>query len=117
LLMGLVSPEAITAVMDNPSAGAPVPPPQVAVPPPVAIPGYPGFPPAFTNTPPVGAGYAPPPPAQVQAPAPAAAAPPPDQAAQIAALMQLPQEVIERLAEPERSQVLALRAAFGAQMR
>jgi cleavage stimulation factor subunit 2 len=116
LLMGLVSPEAITAVMDNPSAGAPVPPPQVAAPPSVAIPGYPGFPPAFTNTPPVGAGYAPPPP-QVQAPAPAAAAPAPDQAAQIAALMQLPQEVIERLAEPERSQVLALRAAFGGQRR
>ncbi|RKU46155.1 hypothetical protein DL546_007813 [Coniochaeta pulveracea] len=117
LLMGLVSPEAITAVMDNPAAGARVPPPQVAAPPPVGIPGYPGFQPAYTNTPPVAAGYAPPPPVPVQAPAPAAAAPPPDQAAQIAALMQLPQEVIERLAEPERSQVLALRAAFGAQRR
>jgi cleavage stimulation factor subunit 2 len=118
LLMGLVSPEAINSVLET-SPGGP-PPATAAAPAPVAIPGYPGFPqqqPAFTHTPPVQVGgYAPPPPPpQVQAPAPAPVAQ--DPAALMAAVMNLPQEMIDQLPEAERAQVLALRASYGVQQR
>ncbi|KAH8905082.1 hypothetical protein BR93DRAFT_763512 [Coniochaeta sp. PMI_546] len=114
LLMGLVSPEAINSVVDTSAAP---PPPQAAPPvqqqqPQVPLAGYPGYPPAFTNTPPVQVGgYAPPP--QVQAPPPAPVAQ--DPAALMAAVMSLPQETIDQLPEAERAQVLALRASFGGQ--
>lgn len=116
LLMGLVSPEAINSVVDTSAAP---PPPQQAAPPAVQqqqqqqqppMAGYPGYPPAYTNTPPLQVGgYAPPPPQ----PAPVAQ----DPAALMAAVMSLPQETIDQLPEAERAQVLALRASFGAQQR
>lgn len=138
LLMGLVSPEAINAVLEPGS-----------VPPPVAnlnnpaqtapAPGYPpapgggGFPGAATNTPPVAApgGYAPPPPAAAAAaaptplqqqqhmapPAPAPAAAPPaapgqDSNALIQQVLSLPDEVIQQLPPAEREQIMALRAQY-----
>lgn len=122
LLMGLVSPEAINAVLEPGS-----------VPPPVAFPGGPAANNnnnsnsnnSSSNTPPVPApgGYAPPPvavaptpvpqPMAAPAPAPAAAAPPgQDSNALIQQVLSLPEEVIQQLPPAERDQIMALRAQF-----
>lgn len=103
LLMGLVSPEAINAVLEPGS----VPPPAAA--------GYPGA----TNTPPVAAPapYAAPPPA---APTPVAAPPAPaapgvgggDQDALVQQVLSLPEEVIAQLPEAEKAAIMQLRAQF-----
>lgn len=119
LLMGLVSPEAINAVLEPGS----VPPPAAGFPP--APGGYPGA----TNTPPVGGpapgGYAPPPPPPVAVPTPvaqpaaapvAAAAAAPGQESPDALLQQvlsLPEDVVQQLPETERVQIMQLRAQFG----
>lgn len=119
LLMGLVSPEAINAVLEPGS-----------VPPPVAFPGGPANS-INNNTPPVPApgGYAPPPAvvaptpvpqpmAAPAAPAPAAAAPAAavapgqDSNALIQQVLSLPEEVIQQLPPAERDQIMALRAQY-----
>jgi len=125
LLMNLVSPEAISAVIEQ--GGAPAP--AVAQPPPM---GYPAQPPTagyqtapshgVTNTPPVGApAYAPPAQApQVAYGVPAAAPQAPPQAVQpaqnpddlISAVMSLPQSTIDQLPPAEREQIMRLRAEF-----
>lgn len=119
LLMGLVSPEAINAVLEPGS----VPPPAAA---PSAIPG--GYPPVgggypgATNTPPVAA---PAPYAAPAAPAPVAAPPAPapglggasggDQDALIQQVLSLPEEVIAQLPEAEKAAIMQLRAQFAGQ--
>jgi cleavage stimulation factor subunit 2 len=109
LLMGLVSPEAIQSVVEQ---GAP-PPAPAAVPgyPPVQIPNYSATPVANSTPPVVAAPYAPPP-AQAY---PAAPAQDPD--ALMRAVMELSDAQINMLAEPEKQQILALRASFAAQRR
>ena len=93
LLMGLVSPDAISSVLDNPGAA----------PPPAAAPPY-GYPPATATPPyPAGAGYAPPP----QAPAAA----PEGMDDIVSALLKLTPEEINSLNSEEREQVLAVLAA------
>lgn len=116
LLMGLVSPEAINAVLEPGS-----------VPPPVAFAGGPANNNNNNNTstPPVpGPGvYAPPPaavaptpvpqPMAAPAPAPAAAAAPgQDSNALIQQVLSLPEEVIQQLPPAERDQIMALRAQY-----
>ena len=122
--MGLVSPEAINSVLENPgaSAAAAVPPPMGAPVVPTPMGGAPyGAYPGATATPPVApgpaaGGYAAPPVAAAPVPAPAAAAPAAmDPDAMIRAILDLPQETVDRLAEPERQQVLQIRAQFAAQ--
>ncbi|KAH7027344.1 hinge domain of cleavage stimulation factor subunit 2-domain-containing protein [Microdochium trichocladiopsis] len=107
LLMGLVSPEAISSVVDT-SAAPPQMPPAV---PPVGypVPPVPGYPAVPTGTPPVAPPYAP----------PVAPAPPPagDQDALVKQVLSLPQEVIDQLPEAERQQIMTLRATLMAQMR
>lgn len=107
LLMGLVSPEAISSVVDTSAAPPQMPPtmPPMGFPGP-PMPGYPGVP---TSTPPVAAPYAPP-----VAPAPA---PGGDQDALVKQVLSLPQEVIDQLPEAERQQIMTLRATLMAQMR
>lgn len=114
LLMGLVSPEAINAVLEPGS----VPPPAAA---PSAIPGsYPpvgGGYPGATNTPPVAA---PAPYAAPAAPTPVAApgmggAPGGDQDALIQQVLSLPEEVIAQLPEAEKAAIMQLRAQFAGQ--
>ncbi|KAI5867067.1 hypothetical protein GGS23DRAFT_593799 [Durotheca rogersii] len=105
LLMGLVSPDAIHSVVDNPAA----PPPVVQ-----AATNYAG---ATTVTPPVAAPYAPP---STSAPPATTAATPaaqqdPDSLMQ--AVMNLPQETIDQLPEAERHQIMALKASFLSQRR
>lgn len=120
LLMGLVSPEAINAVLEPGSV--PPAPALNALPagyPPVGG-GYPGV----ANTPPV------PTPAPYAAPVPAAAptpvaAPPPapaaggapgqDQDALIQQVLSLPEEVIQQLPEAEKAAIMQLRAQFAGQ--
>lgn len=101
LLMELVSPDAINTVLDP--TGAPPPAPAY---------GFPGA----TGTPPVpvGIGIAPPPAVAPPAPAPPAGQ---DPEALMRAVMDLPQEMIDKLGEVERQQILALRAQYGAQRR
>ncbi|KAK3362241.1 hypothetical protein B0T25DRAFT_523832 [Lasiosphaeria hispida] len=111
LIMGLVSPDAINSVLDTSAGPLPLAPPAGATA--VAAPGY-GYPGA-TGTPPVAGGYAPPP-APVPAPAPAAPAGQ-DQAALLQAVMELPQDTIDKLPEAERQQIMALRASFMGQRR
>ncbi|KXJ85983.1 hypothetical protein Micbo1qcDRAFT_140977 [Microdochium bolleyi] len=108
LLMGLVSPEAISSVVDT---SAPQMPP--TVPPPMGYPAapMPGYPGAATGTPPVAAPYAPP---VAAAPAPAPAG---DQDALVQQVLSLPQEVIDQLPEGERQQIMALRNQLLAQRR
>ncbi|KAG8164991.1 hypothetical protein KVR01_005266 [Diaporthe batatas] len=126
LLMGLVSPEAINAVLEpgaNPPAAAGYPPPAQQ---PVGFPGV-----GATNTPPVAAPnpYAPPPVAAA-APAPAAvpAAGPPAAAGGafgaaagqnpddlIQQVLSLPEEVIAQLPEAEKQTILQLRAQYSGQ--
>lgn len=120
LIMGLVSPDAITSVLEPGAASA-----SVSIPPPASsstpAPAPYGAVPGATGTPPVPAaasgavgGYAPPPP-----PAAAAAAPPPaqDPEALMRAVLELPQETIDQLPEAERQQIMALRASYAAQVR
>lgn len=126
LLMGLVSPEAINAVLEpgsNPAAGAPAPPP------PAQQQQQPGFPSAATNTPPVvvPTPYAPPPsaapPVAVPAggPGPAAAgafggaAPGQNPDDLIQQVLSLPEEVIAQLPEAEKQAILQLRAQYSGQ--
>ncbi|KAL1839160.1 hypothetical protein VTJ49DRAFT_1816 [Mycothermus thermophilus] len=107
LIMGLVSPEAINAVLE-PGAAAAAPPPPV----------YPGagVPPVATSTPPVAVGgYVPPPAAAPAAPAPAPATQDPE--ALMRAVLELPQETIDQLPEMERQQIMTLRAQYAAQLR
>ncbi|SPQ18141.1 c9495d48-53b8-48e2-bd11-12818f855e2f [Thermothielavioides terrestris] len=127
LIMGLVTPEAITSVLEPPAATA------------AATAGGGvgmglGGVGVGTGTPPVVApvagaaagGYAPPLSAAAPAPvpvppAPAAQAPPPpvaqDPEALMRAVMELPQETIDQLPETERQQIMALRASYAAQTR
>jgi cleavage stimulation factor subunit 2 len=127
LLLGLVSPEAISSVIETGGGPAATPAP---VPPPAAF-AYPGV--GAVNTPPVNAagGYAPPPPvpaAPTAAPAPAAnplaaltapagGAEALDPAALMQAVMDLPQAMIDQLPEGEKQQILALRASYAGQGR
>lgn len=127
LLMGLVSPEAINAVLEpgsNPAAGGPAPPPPAQ-----QQQQQPGFPGAATNTPPVvvPTPYAPPPaaapPVAVLAggPAPAAAgafggaAPGQNPDDLIQQVLSLPEEVIAQLPEAEKQAILQLRAQYSGQ--
>ena len=132
LLMGLVSPEAINAVLEpgsNPAAAAP-PPAAGGYPAPAQQPpGFPGGGGAATNTPPVvvPTPYAPPPvaapPAAVPAggPAPAAAgafggaAPGQNPDDLIQQVLSLPEEVIAQLPEAEKQAILQLRAQYSGQ--
>ncbi|KAJ4421112.1 hypothetical protein N0V85_000335 [Neurospora sp. IMI 360204] len=120
LIMGLVSPDAINSVLDNPAAAAPPPMGVSVVPNPMGGAPYGAYPGA-TATPPVApgpaGGYAAPPVAAAPAPAPAAAAPGQDPEALMRAVMELPQEMIDQLPDAERQQILALRAQFSAQGR
>lgn len=113
LLMGLVSPEAIQAVVEPGIAPAAQPP---AGYPAAQIPGYPVAP-AANNTPPVaGMPYPPPPAAASQAyGAPPVATPDADLLMQ--KVMQLSQDQIDKLPEADRQQILALRASFAGQRR
>lgn len=119
LLMGLVSPEAINAVLEPGS----VPPPAAVA----AAPGASGYsgPGGMTNTPPV---VAPAPYAAPQAPTPVAAPPPAappapalsapgggDQDALIQQVLSLPEEVIQQLPEAEKAAIMQLRAQFTGQ--
>ncbi|CCC11604.1 hypothetical protein SMACR_04589 [Sordaria macrospora] len=123
LIMGLVSPDAINSVLENPGAAAAAAPPPMGapvVPNPVGGAPYGAYP-GPTATPPVApgpaaGGYAAPPVAAAPVPASAAAAPAAmDPDAMIRAILELPQETVDQLAEPERQQVLAIRAQFAAQ--
>ncbi|KAG5970311.1 hypothetical protein E4U55_001749 [Claviceps digitariae] len=126
LLMGLISPEAIQSVVD-PNAPPPVPQPaSAAFAAPPAVSGYAAA--AVNNTPPVAAmPYAPPAAAQPAygAPvAPSAPAPPAgvattaqDTDALMRAVMDLTQAQIDMLPEPDKQQIMALRATFAAQRR
>lgn len=118
LIMGLVSPDAINSVLDNPAApvaAAAAPPPVVPNPmggaPYGAYPGATATPPVAPG--PVAGGYAPP--VAVPAPAPAPAAAGQDPESLMRAVMELPQEVIDQLPETERQQVMALRAQMTGQ--
>ena len=119
LVMGLVSTEALSSVVEQASA-----PPQVAAsypPPPGSFqPGFPPPPPHISGhlgmqigTPPVqGHAYPPPQPQRAAAPQP----PPqalPDADALMAQVMAMPQEVIDSLPPADRAQLLALRANYG----
>ncbi|EGZ77321.1 hypothetical protein NEUTE2DRAFT_78674 [Neurospora tetrasperma FGSC 2509] len=119
LIMGLVSPDAINSVLDNPAAAAAPPMGTPVVPNPMGGAPYGACPGAIATPPvapgPVG-GYAAPPVAAPPIPAPAAAAAPgQDAEALMRAVMELPQETIDKLTEAERQQILALRAQFSAQ--
>jgi cleavage stimulation factor subunit 2 len=125
LLMGLVSTDALSSVVEAASsapAPAPVPPPMqnqqypVAVPAPGGFaPGYPPPPPHMSGpmggTPPVPgrAAYPPPPPPQVQPPQQAL----PDAEALMQQVLAMPQEVIDSLPPADRQQIMALRASYG----
>jgi cleavage stimulation factor subunit 2 len=123
LLMNLVSPEAISAVIEQGGAPAPAPAPPAqqahpmgypAQPPPIAYQPAPGH--GMTNTPPVGVqAYAPPPQAPQVAYGTPMAAPQAAQPAQnpddlMAAVMNLPQSTIDQLPPAEREQIMKLRA-------
>ncbi|KAK1755360.1 hinge domain of cleavage stimulation factor subunit 2-domain-containing protein [Echria macrotheca] len=113
LLLGLVRPEAINSVLENPADAAAPPPAPAAQP----YGGYPGA----TGTPPVAGDYYPPPVVPSPVPnAPVAAPPAPqgqDPEALMRAVMELPQETIDQLPEAERAQIMALRASYGHQAR
>lgn len=112
LLMGLVSPEAVSSVVEPgapPAAQAPNP----AFPAP-PMPGYPAQQ-APTHTPPVaGIPFATPQPQGFAAPPAAAGLNTDDLMRQV---MELPDAQINMLGEAERQQILALRAQFAAQRR
>ncbi|KAG6002640.1 hypothetical protein E4U43_001085 [Claviceps pusilla] len=130
LLMGLISPEAIQSVVD-PNAPPPVPQPASAafVAPP-AVSGYAAA--AANNTPPIAVmPFAPPAAAQPAYGAPSAAPPAPaasaasagvattaqDTDALMRAVMDLTQAQIDMLPEPDKQQIMALRATFASQRR
>jgi cleavage stimulation factor subunit 2 len=122
LLMGLVSTEALSSVVEAASAPPPVAAQQYPPPPGNYPPGFPPPPPHMSGqlampmgTPPVqGHGLYPPPPPQQRAPAPQ---PPPqalpDTEALMAQVLAMPQEVIDSLPPADRAQLLALRASYG----
>lgn len=114
LLMGLVSPDTISSVIEP---GAPPPPtqaPNAGYGAPV-VPNYqPG--PAVNNTPPVQSMPYQPPAAPAYGAPPAPAAPPAqDTEALMRAVMELPEAQINMLPENEKQQILALRAQFAGQ--
>lgn len=132
LLMGLVREETITAVAQPGAAGGPVGGPGAAgigVTPTPPVPGYPVPPPQPPAAGVYGAvpGHQPPmvvpppvvPPPVVQQPPPVQAPPPAaqDPDALMRAVMELPQDVIDKLPETERQQILALRANYSLQRR
>ncbi|TVY18182.1 Cleavage stimulation factor subunit 2 [Lachnellula arida] len=104
LLMGLVSTDALTSVVEQATNTVPVGAyPPGFQPPPQHMSGQLGV-----GTPPVpNHGYAPPPPP----PPPQAALP--DQEALIAQVMAMSQEVVDSLPAAERQQIMALRATYG----
>jgi cleavage stimulation factor subunit 2 len=105
LLMGLVTPNAISSIVEPGAPPAAIPQP-AAYGQPAAMPSYMGAPVA-NNTPPTAANpYAPP---------PAAAAPAPIQDTEtlMRMVMELPQSEIDKLPAAEKDQILALRAQFG----
>lgn len=137
LLMGLVSTEALSSVVEAasaPPAAVPVP-PVVQAPIPIAH-GYPppipgqGFTSAYPppphiavqmGTPQPGMPYPPPPPSQYrpQSQTPAQAPPPPpqlpagtDTEALIKQVLEMPQEIIDQLPPAEKAQIMALRQQF-----
>jgi cleavage stimulation factor subunit 2 len=128
LLMGLVSPDAINAVLEPGSNPAAAPAPG-GYPPPLAQQqpgGFPGV--GVTNTPPVAAPtpYAPPPvaaaappPAAIPAGGPASAfggaAPGQNPDDLIQQVLSLPEEVIAQLPEAEKQTILQLRAQYSGQ--
>lgn len=114
LLMGLVSPEAVSSVVEPgaPAAAAPAPAAPAAAYPPQAPAGYP------VATPPVaGMPYAAPAYGAAAAPPPPAAAPALNPDDLVRQVMELPEAQINMLPEAEKQQILALRAQFAAQMR
>jgi cleavage stimulation factor subunit 2 len=135
LLMGLVSTDALSSVVEQATAApTPAPPVSVQAPTPqnyaIPIPGQGGFPPGFpppppqyaaqTGTPPLGMGYPPPPPPfqqPIQQRATPVQAPAADPAtdALIQQVMSMPQSLIDQLPPAEREQLLALRRSFGGQ--
>lgn len=134
LLMGLVSTDALSTVVEQatvaPTPQVPIqaPTPQGYPPMPFPMPGQAGFPGGFPppppqmggmGTPPVGIPY-PPPPQQYQAPQQRAAPAPvpvsdPATEALIQQVMSMPQSLIDQLPPAEREQLLDLRRSFGGQ--
>lgn len=115
LLMGLVSPDTISSVIE-PGAPAPVQAPGAGYGTP-AVPSFTGGP-VMNNTPPVQSMPYQPPVAQSYGAPPAPAAPPAqDPEALMRAVMELPEAQINMLPENERQQILSLRAQFAAQRR
>lgn len=127
LLMGLVSTEALSSVVEAAAAQpATIPPPQQSYAPPPQGSYPPGFPPPpphmsgqlgmSMGTPPVqGHGSYPPPPMQhraipAQQPAPQAL---PDSDALMQQVLAMPQELIDSLPPADRAQLMALRASYG----
>ncbi|TVY81911.1 Cleavage stimulation factor subunit [Lachnellula suecica] len=124
LLMGLVSTDALTSVVEAATTAPPAAyaaaqqatAAQSAYPP-----GYPPPPPHMSGqlgmqigTPPVqNHGYPPPPPARALPPQQQAAPAMPDQDALIQQVLAMSQEVIDTLPPAERSQLMALRAEYG----
>jgi len=135
LLMGLVSTEALSSVVEAASTAppaaanllqAPAAQPNYSVPPPGSYPaGFPPPPPHMSGqlgipigTPPYhGQTYPPPPPPTAQRPQQPSAAPGaqalPDTDALMQQVLAMPQEVIDSLPPADRAQLLALRASFG----
>lgn len=106
LIMGLVSPDAINAVLEPGSAPQHHQQQQQQQMP-------------YGGTPPVAAagGYPPPPQQQQQQAAPVAAPQGQDPDALMRAVMDLPQETIDQLPDAERQQIMALRASYATQIR
>ncbi|KAK0108609.1 hypothetical protein ONS95_003405 [Cadophora gregata] len=137
LLMGLVSTEALSSVVEQASAAPPLHIPQqqqqphqqqqqYAAPPGSYPPGFPPPPPHMSGqlgmpmgTPPTHAQAYPPPPPQQRAPPPQQQQQPPQQQsnpdtdALMAQVMAMPQELIDSLPPADRAQLLALRASYG----
>jgi len=128
LLMGLVSTDALSSVVEQASAPT-APPPSIQTqaptpqsvqypPPPVPVPGQgfpPGFPPSLPTgqigTPPQhGVPYPPPPQRAPQPVAPPAVQP--DNDALMQQVLAMPQSLIDQLPPADRAQILALKASF-----
>lgn len=116
LLMGLVSPDMISSVIE-PGAPPPAQAPSAGYGAPPAVPSYQGGA-VVNNTPPVQSmPYQPPAAQSYGAPAAPAAPPTQDTEALMRAVMELPEAQINLLPENEKQQILALRAQFAAQRR
>ncbi|TAQ89627.1 hypothetical protein B7494_g2044 [Chlorociboria aeruginascens] len=128
LLMGLVSTDALSSVVEAAATAPPLIAPPVPTPQPYQAPPPGSYPPGFPPPPPHMSGQLGipmgTPPAQshaLYAPPPPQRAPPPPQAAPVLpdaeALMQqvlaMPQDVIDSLPPADRAQILALRAGYG----